>query len=144
MFAVCCGTWKPVCWGYCCIIGCVAMVCWLSSSDSNRSIKGAFAEGLVGAAAGCWLVVLLEADFESVDLLAPLVDLPPFFFASFSAMYCRRLISKSLSARYSSNDAARLVGACLIRGISNRVECSCDLARLRYWTTASVCLTKVR
>lgn len=126
-------------------MGCVAIVCWLSSSDSNKSIKGAFAEGFGGAAVVCWLVALLEgAGFESEGLLAPLMGLPPFFFASFSAMYCRRLISKSLSVKYSSNDAARLVGACLIFGISNLVECSCALARLRYSTTAWVCLTKVR
>jgi hypothetical protein len=29
-----------------------------------------------------------------------------------------------LSLRYSSNDAARLVGACFIFGISSLVECS--------------------
>jgi len=80
----------------------------------------------------------------SSGLLLPFVVLPPFFLASFSARYCRRLISKSLSLRYSSNEAARLVGACLILGISSRVECSCNRARLRYWTTASVCLTNVR
>jgi hypothetical protein len=85
------------------------------------------------------------AVFESdIGLLAPLVDFPPFLLASLSARYCLRLISKSLSWRYSSKEAARLVGACLIFGISSRVECSCIRAMLRYWTTASVCFTNVR
>lgn len=150
MSAACCGIgklccWKPVCCGYCCIIGCVAIVCWLSSRDAKRSIKGALADGFEGAAAGGWLLGAFDAvGLESWGFDDPFVALPPFFFASFSARYCLRLISKSLSLRYSSKLAAKLVGACLIFGISSLVECSCERARLRYWTTASVCLTKVR
>lgn len=90
-----------------------------------------------------WFVVFDTVDLESANLV-PFVALPPFFLASFSARYCLRLISKSLSLRYSSREAARLVGACLILGISSLVECSCRRAMLRYCTTVSVCLTKVR
>lgn len=104
-------------------MGCVAMVCWLSSSDAKRSIRGALGLDFSGAGS-CGAVEVDVAALDSEGLLLPFVILPPFFFASFSARYCRLLMSKSLSFRYSSSEAARLVGACLILGISSLVECS--------------------
>ena len=46
---------------------------------------------------------------------------PPLFFASCSAKYCRRWISKSESFRYSSNWRPKLTGACFNLGTSTLV-----------------------
>lgn len=67
---------------------------------------------------------------------------PPAFFASCCAKYCLRLTSKSGSCRYSSSEDVKLVGACFMFGICNRVEGSTERACCRYSTTSAVCLVK--
>jgi len=62
----------------------------------------------------------------------------PLRFASRSAKYCRLLVSKSTSLRYSSSDEARLSLACSSLGISSRVELLKRFATVRYLTTMSV------
>ncbi len=103
----------------------------MDSKKSIRSGAGPLTSGL-DSAAGASLttgsvfpVAALEATgFESVaDLFKPLLDFP-FLLASCCAKYCLLFTSKSLSFRYSSREAAKLVGACLILGISSRVACS--------------------
>lgn len=69
---------------------------------------------------GNGLDVAAELD-PKVPLLAPAVDEPPFFFASSSARYCLRWISKSESLRYSSSCLPRLTGACFNLGTSTLV-----------------------
>lgn len=89
--------------------------------------------------------LLAAADFDALveDSLFPFVTLLFPFLASCWAKYCRRLISKSGSLRYSSSELVRPVGACFNFGISSLVEFSYVLAILKYSTTWFVCLAKV-
>ena len=131
------------------------MGCWFCSIESKKSIKsgaGPFGSGLgatacVGLESGKSLFdpPLFTGFFVKLfdDSAVPLLVFFLPFFASCCARYCRRLISKSGSFRYSSRDEVRLVGACLSFGISRRVAFSYCLAVLRNSTTEFVCFVNV-
>lgn len=125
------------------------MGCWFCSMESKKSIKsGAGPLGSCRCAGATALgsgKSLLGTCFctPGVGFTGVLGTGFPPFLASCWTRYCRLLISKSGSFRYSSSELVRLVGACLSLGISRRVAFSCCLATLRNWTTWSVCLLNV-
>lgn len=90
---------------------------------------------------------VVAADFAGIAEVVVGLDTAatglPVRLASCCARYCRRLISKSASFRYSSSDEVSVVGACFSLGTSSLVDDSYCRATLRYWTTRSVCLLKV-